>query len=38
MAIAQYEKFLDIRKNADSGIPEIADAKNRLETLRNTAS
>jgi tetratricopeptide (TPR) repeat protein len=33
-AIEKYEKFLDIWKNADSGIPEVEDAKERLEKLR----
>ena len=33
-AIENYEEFLDIWKNADPGIPEVADAKERLEKLK----
>jgi tetratricopeptide (TPR) repeat protein/predicted Ser/Thr protein kinase len=33
-AIEQYEEFLEIWKNADPGIPEVEDAKERLEKLR----
>ncbi len=33
-AIAQYEEFLDIWKNADAGISEVADAKERLKKLK----
>ncbi len=33
-AIEHYEKFLDLWKDADPGIPEVIDAKNRLPTLR----
>jgi tetratricopeptide (TPR) repeat protein len=33
-AIEKYEEFLDIWKNADPGIPEVEDAKERLEKLR----
>jgi len=34
-AIQQYEEFLDIWKNADPGIPEVADAKERLKKLKS---
>jgi len=34
-AIEQYEEFLEIWKDADPGIPEVEDAKQRLEKLRS---
>jgi serine/threonine protein kinase/Flp pilus assembly protein TadD len=33
-AIEEYEEFLDIWRNADPGIPEVQDAKERLKKLR----
>jgi tetratricopeptide (TPR) repeat protein/predicted Ser/Thr protein kinase len=33
-AIEKYKEFLDIWKNADPGIPEVADAKERLKKLK----
>ena len=35
LAIEHYEKFLDLRKDADAGIAEVEDAKKRLEMLRD---
>ena len=32
-AIENYEKFLEIWKNADPGLPEVTDAKTRLSSL-----
>jgi cytochrome c-type biogenesis protein CcmH/NrfG len=34
-AIAHYEKFLDLWKDADPGIAEVEDAKERLIGLKN---
>jgi tetratricopeptide (TPR) repeat protein len=33
-AIENYEKFLEIWKDADPGLPEVDDAKTRLSTLQ----
>ena len=33
-AIEQYEKFLDIWKNADEDMPELMDVKARLSRLK----
>ncbi|MCI0329596.1 MAG: protein kinase, partial [candidate division Zixibacteria bacterium] len=37
-AIEKYQEFLEIWKNADPGIAEVADAKVRLAKLKQTAS
>ena len=34
MAIENYEKFLEVWKDADPGLSEVEDAKKRLEELK----
>jgi hypothetical protein len=33
-AVAHFKNFLELWKNADSGLPEVEDAKKQLEALK----
>jgi len=33
-AVAHYEKFLNLRQDADSDLPEVIEAKKRLSQLQ----
>ena len=35
LIIENYKKFLELGKETDPGIPEVADAKNRLALLQS---
>jgi len=35
-AIEHYKKFLEVKKNADPGITEVEDTRERLAGLRNS--